>query len=1777
MNLDLLTKRAAYLLIVWLTFAMTEATAQYCDPVYTTGTGAGDYIDGVVLEDINNVGSGPSTSGIVGYSDFTDLSTLLTPGLTYTIELINNPTWSQTYTAWIDYNGNEVFEDDEVIANASLAAGASTEVDFTVSVTALPGETRMRVRCIYPSGLATPLDPCASDTYGETEDYTIIFPASGDYDIGVTDITSVASGCGLGLQEVSVEIYNLGLEDVSSFSVAYVVDNPVLGLLAPVIESYTGPTLSSLESTIFTFSALADFSEFGDYTVTAYTIYDLDESAINDSSDVSFVAIPSITSFPYVQDFEGGAAGWISGGSGSTWELGYPAASIIDGPPPGTPDSENSWATNLFDFYGITEDSWVQSPCFDFSDLVIPYVKFDIWWQTGDFWDGARMEYSLDAGDTWLPLGGIGTGDNWYTGECFAFDFDPATGFYNPAWEGAGGSWKTAEHDLSFLAGESQVQLRIHLATAGFIGFADGIAFDNFFVGDPFDNDLGVVALVDPSSSPSLSASETVTVEIENFGVNPQSGFTVAYQMDGGAVVSETFAGTINGGETALHTFATTEDLSVDGDYTFVAWTALGSDEDLSNDTLTKVVSNLLPISGTDGYYIYSNTYGGPEPWFTTSGVETMDAVYGPGEWNLDFFETVDPDELFSTSTCFIWLEGGDAMAVEMENFLNANMEAIENWVASGGHLFMNAAPNEDDGMSFGFDGVNLFYPYFTSNAIPADPSHPIFDGPFTPVGSFWSGFSFGHATITGDADPIIVDEFDETRVVLAEKNWGAGNVMFGGMTPFAFHSPLTEATNLRYNIVSYLAACTLADIDAGVATIIEPNDGCGLETATVIAKVRNYGFDPASDIPVNLQVDGGTIVTEIVPGTLDPGESVDYTFTALADLSTLGEHTILVWTTLAGDTIFGNDTADAVITNIPVISTFPYAEDFEDGPEGWTTGGINSTWELGFPSASIIDGAPPTTPSSENSWATNLNDFYDLTEDSWLQSPCFDFTDLVLPFVRFDIWWETPDFWDGVRLEYSTDAGASWDPIGGIGTGDNWYTDGGCFAFDFDPAGGTWFPAWEGSGGGWVTAQHDITFLAGETQVQFRFHMATSGFIGFADGVAIDNFYVSDPFPNDVGVVDIVTPFSAPDLSATESVTIEIENFGTLPQSGFPVSYQLDGGAIVTETFTGTVDPGLTAEYTFSATADLSDDGDYEICSWTALAGDDDLSNDSICQTISNLLPVTGDDAYYIYSDVYGGAEAWFTTTNSEAMDEAFPDGWELGFFEDVDPATVFSSATCFVWLEGSDGHAQELEDFLDDNIVLIEGWVASGGKLFLNSAPNEGDGMDFGFDDTELIYAYFTSTAEAYDDSHPILAGPFTPVGTSWTGGSFGHARISGDFDTILVDQFSPSNVVLSEKSFGAGRVVFGGMTTTNFHSPLDEAFNLRANILAYLSECAVAPVDMAMVELLSPESGCGLGVEAVTVEIENLSGIAVSDVDVSFSVDGGAVITETITDVIDASSTYTYTFLATADLSAAGPHTIETSVSIPGDIDGSNDDLTTSVTTLETPVVTLPANGTFCDELELDAGNPGSTYLWSTGATSQEIIVTSSGTYSVTVTNPTTGCSASDDIVVNMEFSPVASFTYTATGLTVNFTNTSTGGASYSWNFGDGATSAETNPVHVYGALGVYNVTLTVSNGCGSDFYSATISVANSIEDILAGSTSVYPNPTSGKTVVSMDFEAVYNVRMEVVNSLGQIVWSAIPGSIQNDTWELDLAPYADGVYTLRVYAGESQFSKPIILNK
>ena len=62
------------------------------------------------------------------------------------------------------------------------------------------------------------------------------------------------------------------------------------------------------------------------------------------------------------------------------------------------------------------------------------------------------------------------------------------------------------------------------------------------------------------------------------------------------------------------------------------------------------------------------------------------------------------------------------------------------------------------------------------------------------------------------------------------------------------------------------------------------------------------------------------------------------------------------------------------------------------------------------------------------------------------------------------------------------------------------------------------------------------------------------------------------------------------------------------------------------------------------------------------------------------------------------------------------------------------------------------------------------------------------------------------------------------------------------------------------------------------------------------------------------------------------------------------------------------------------------------------------------------------------------------------------------------------------PNAGFTFAVSGLAVTFTNTTTEGQTYAWNFGDGQTSTEASPVHTYAAQGPYNVTLTATNTNG-----------------------------------------------------------------------------------------------------
>lgn len=116
--------------------------------------------------------------------------------------------------------------------------------------------------------------------------------------------------------------------------------------------------------------------------------------------------------------------------------------------------------------------------------------------------------------------------------------------------------------------------------------------------------------------------------------------------------------------------------------------------------------------------------------------------------------------------------------------------------------------------------------------------------------------------------------------------------------------------------------------------------------------------------------------------------------------------------------------------------------------------------------------------------------------------------------------------------------------------------------------------------------------------------------------------FQIAPDFQNDIGLAEIVNPVDG-ELSSTEEITISIYNSGEFEQSNFPVNYQIDGGEIVTETFSGTIDPQAYESYTFSQTADLGVIGQtYEIKAFTSLDGDEYMYNDSLVKVVKYFGP---------------------------------------------------------------------------------------------------------------------------------------------------------------------------------------------------------------------------------------------------------------------------------------------------------------------------------------------------------------------------------------------------------------------------------------------------------------------------------------------------------------------------------------------------------------------------
>ncbi len=210
----------------------------------------------------------------------------------------------------------------------------------------------------------------------------------------------------------------------------------------------------------------------------------------------------------------------------------------------------------------------------------------------------------------------------------------------------------------------------------------------------------------------------------------------------------------------------------------------------------------------------------------------------------------------------------------------------------------------------------------------------------------------------------------------------------------------------------------------------------------------------------------------------------------------------------------------------------------------------------------------------------------------------------------------------------------------------------------------------------------------------------------------------------------------------------------------------------------------------------------------------------------------------------------------------------------------------------------------------------------------------------------------------------------------------------------------------------------------------------------------------------------------------------------------------------------------------------------------------------------------------------YLWSTTETTQSIVVSTSGDYTVKVKDNTLSCESLSD-AVSISFNPLPSAAFTPTGELlpdelITFTDESIDAVSWFWEFGDESTSTEQSPSHEYAEFGNYTVTLTVTsdNGC-QDVVTHDVGLVTGTELSALNGLRVYPNPVNqDKLLIFVPDNFNNELEVSILNNQGQRVKRNSLTKSENIISVFDLSV---GIYYVRVKSGEKSFTKKIMIQR
>ena len=840
--------------------------------------------------------------------------------------------------------------------------------------------------------------------------------------------------------------------------------NPIGGVSAifavnggtPSAPEIIPTTLQPGDTIDYTFTATADLSALGLYTLAAAVTASGDANPANDSILVNIANLPVVQA-PYLETFDSGLP--------NTW---------FNDPNDGTEDWRNSGTGNAGFGAGATDHTsgtgrymWVDdssphnatvnlsSPCLDLSQMTAPQLEFWVWSENSDTTrDDMLLHLDLQVNGVWI------------------LDVITPIGHLGPG-------WNQVLFDLLPYAGTIlRVRFRAEEVDTG---FQHDISIDDVRIFEELPFDVAILGIDAPVVDACDLALEPVTIRVVNQGTNPATGIQARYALNAAAPIApETIPGTLAPGDTLSYTFTTLADLTALGVYTFTATATLPNDGNNFNDSTSSSVEHLGPVAlpVTENFDTY--------PIGTTTFADWINADITDVPWQAN----TGPTASGSTGP------GDDASG-------------------GGGYAYLEASgTNQGNQAIFCLPCMDL-----------SGASNPFFLFAYHMYGSATGSL---RVVVDDGSGPAVLWQISGQQQASSSAPWLRDTVdltpYIGSVISVCLVGEVgTDGQGNTFNsdiAVDELEVKELVANDVGITAMLLPEAGCGLTATEQIGiRVRNFGTQPATGVLARLFLDGVPAgPAEIIPGSIPDGSTVDYVFTSTVDLSALGTYELGALLTYPGDAEASNDTLTGTAENLPLVSTFPYLEDFEGGAGNWRSTGTLVSWALGTPAKLTISGAA----SGTQAWTTGGlgTGTYNPDERSVVLSPCFDMSGLSGDlWVAAKVWWESEAGADGTVLQVSTNGGTSWANVGAVGAPDNWFNDAAIAAQPGGQSNGWAGRQATGNGsGGWVQARHPLPGgIAGAPEVRFRFAFA-AGATGQDDGFAFDDFALGVPPVVDLG-----------------------------------------------------------------------------------------------------------------------------------------------------------------------------------------------------------------------------------------------------------------------------------------------------------------------------------------------------------------------------------------------------------------------------------------------------------------------------------------------------------------------------------------------------------------------------------------------------------------------------------------------------------------------------------